>query len=95
MATRATCTTTPSTMTSTFARRRFGGASVMRRLCTGTTAIGFSYLSRYHDVLQAVLDTNTFSSAHGTTADGIGPEPVDMSMMIFMDPPEHTWHRRS
>jgi cytochrome P450 len=54
----------------------------------------FFALSRYDDVLRAVLDTQTFSSAHGTTADGIGPEPVNMSMMIFMDPPEHTWHRR-
>jgi cytochrome P450 len=54
----------------------------------------FFALSRYDDVLRAVLDTETFSSAHGTTADGIGPEPVNTSMMIFMDPPEHTWHRR-
>ena len=54
----------------------------------------FYALSRYDDVLRAVLDTNAFSSAHGTTADGIGPAPINMSMMIFMDPPEHTWHRR-
>jgi cytochrome P450 len=54
----------------------------------------FFALSRYDDVLRAMVDTNTFSSAHGTTADGIGPEPVNTSMMIFMDPPEHTWHRR-
>jgi cytochrome P450 len=54
----------------------------------------FFALSRYDDVLRAVLDTKTFSSAHGTTADGMSPEPVNMSMMIFMDPPEHTWHRR-
>ena len=42
----------------------------------------------------ALLDTATFSSAHGTTAEAMGPEPTPLRMMIFMDPPEHTWHRK-
>jgi cytochrome P450 len=57
----------------------------------------FFAVSRYDDVLRAVLDTDTFSSAHGTTIDMMGPGRLDqmgLKMMIFMDPPEHGWHRK-
>ena len=54
----------------------------------------FFAISRYDDVLRAILDTDTFSSAHGTTIDMMSPERIGMKMMIFMDPPEHSWHRK-
>lgn len=54
----------------------------------------FWALSRYDDVLEAILDTERFSSVHGTTLDMMGPDPFPIPMLIFMDPPEHTWHRK-
>ncbi len=56
----------------------------------------FFALSRYDDVLRAVLDTQTFSSTHSTSLDLMGPEvsPMSETMMIYMDPPEHSWHRK-
>jgi cytochrome P450 len=54
----------------------------------------FFALSRYDDVLRAVLDTETFSSAHGTVLEMMTPEADLLPMMIFMDPPEHSWHRK-
>ena len=54
----------------------------------------FFAISRYDDVLRAILDTDTFSSAHGTTVDMMAAEPFGMKIMIFMDPPEHSWHRK-
>jgi cytochrome P450 len=54
----------------------------------------FWALSRYDDVLDAILDTERFSSVHGTTLDMMGPDPFPISMLIFMDPPVHTWHRK-
>jgi cytochrome P450 len=53
----------------------------------------FWALSRFHDVLEASVDTETFSSAEGTVLDLMGklepPYP-----MIFRDPPEHTQLRK-
>ena len=49
----------------------------------------FYALSRFQDVMEASLDTATFSSAHGTVLDLMRPEPMDSPMMIFSDPPEH------
>ena len=37
-----------------------------------------------------MLDTTTFSSAHMTVLEMMGPEKQSGGMMIFMDPPEHT-----
>jgi cytochrome P450 len=54
----------------------------------------FFALSRYDDVLEAMIDARRFRSSHGTTIDSMGPEPVGFSIMIFMDPPAHTWHRK-
>ena len=50
----------------------------------------FFALSRFDDVLPAMLDTTTFSSAHMTVLEMMGPEKQSGGMMIFMDPPEHT-----
>jgi cytochrome P450 len=54
----------------------------------------FWALSRYDDVLETILDTERFSSVHGTTLDMMSPDPFPISMLIFMDPPEHSWHRK-
>jgi cytochrome P450 len=51
----------------------------------------FWALSRYADVEAAHRDPRTFSSAHGTVLEIMGPD--DMSgtgQLIFLDPPEHT-----
>jgi cytochrome P450 len=54
----------------------------------------FFALSRFDDVLPAMLDTSTFSSAHMTVLEMMGPEKNSGGMMIFMDPPEHTHLRK-
>jgi len=56
----------------------------------------FFALSRYDDVLRVVTDTDTFSSTHGTSLEMMTPDvsPMAATMMIFMDPPEHSWHRK-
>lgn len=48
----------------------------------------FYALSRFDDVLDASVDWETFSSAHGITLDMISPD-VSFPMMIMMDPPSH------
>lgn len=53
----------------------------------------FWAFSRYDDVEAAHRDPATFSSAHGTVLEFMGPNPLHTGMMIFMDPPEHTQHR--
>ena len=54
----------------------------------------FWALSRYDDVLPAMLDTETYSSASGTTIELLRTEMPKIPMMIFMDPPEQGWHRQ-
>jgi len=54
----------------------------------------FWALSRYEDVERAHKDPSTFSSAHGTVLERMGPETGQSRMMIFLDPPEHTMLRR-
>jgi cytochrome P450 len=50
---------------------------------------GFWTIARYADVVQASVDHARFSSAQGTTLEGVsGP------MIISMDPPEHTRLRK-
>ncbi len=48
----------------------------------------FFALSRFDDVLDASVDTETFSSAKGITLDMIGTEDIP-PIMIMMDPPNH------
>jgi cytochrome P450 len=52
--------------------------------------LDFYAITRFEDVLAATTDTETFSSAHTTTLEMMRPEPVDVPMMIWLDPPEHT-----
>jgi len=55
----------------------------------------FYALSRFADVLEASLDTETFSSEHGITLDVISDEPwPSPKAMIMMDPPDHTALRK-
>lgn len=55
----------------------------------------FYALSRFDDVLQASLDTETFSSEHGIILDGITDEAWPPPRpMIMMDPPDHTCMRK-
>lgn len=53
----------------------------------------FYALSRYDDVLAAMLDVETYSSAHGTTIELMKPERQEI-FMIWMDPPKHTHFRK-
>jgi cytochrome P450 len=50
----------------------------------------FVALSRYEDVERAHRDPKTFSSAHGTVLELMGPRPMTTGQMIFLDPPDHT-----
>jgi len=54
----------------------------------------FWALSRFQDVLDASVDTATYSSAYGTVLDMMQDEPGQSPMMIFQDPPEHTRLRK-
>ncbi len=54
----------------------------------------FWALSRFEDVDAAHRDPSVFSSAHGTVLEMMGEERFEGSMMIFLDPPEHTRLRR-
>lgn len=55
----------------------------------------FYALSRFDDVMEASLDTETFSSEHGVTLDGITTDPwASPKAMIMMDPPDHTAMRK-
>jgi cytochrome P450 len=54
----------------------------------------FYAVSRFADVDAFSRDPKTFCSSHGTVMEMIGPEPTEMEIMIFMDPPEHTRYRR-
>ena len=51
---------------------------------------GFYALSRYDDVLNGLLDAETFVSSHGILLEMITDEPYDIPMMIMMDAPAHT-----
>ena len=53
----------------------------------------FYALSRFVDVDAAHRDPKTFSSAHGTVLEIMGPDVIG-GMMIFTDPPDHTRLRR-
>ena len=50
----------------------------------------FWALSRFDDIEAAHRDPATYSSAHGTVLEMMTERPYPGSMMIFMDPPEHT-----
>jgi len=50
----------------------------------------FWVLSRFDDIEVAHKDTETYSSAHGTTIEMMTPEPMDTGLIIAIDPPRHT-----
>jgi cytochrome P450 len=50
----------------------------------------FWALSRFADIEAAHKDPTTFSSAHGTVLERMGPDASHSRMMIFLDPPEHS-----
>ncbi len=58
----------------------------------------FFALSRFDDVLAAHLDPTRFSSAHTTVLEmmsaEMGAHQLEHSLMIFMDPPQHTRYRK-
>ncbi len=54
----------------------------------------FYALSRYEDVLDGLLDAETFVSSHGIVLEMIGDQLYDIPMMIMMDPPGHTKLRK-
>jgi len=56
--------------------------------------LDFYAVSRFADVDAFSRDPKTFVSSHSTVLEMITADPVDMQMMIFMDPPEHTRYRR-
>jgi cytochrome P450 len=57
---------------------------------------GFWALSRYEDVEPAMKDCQTYSSARGITLDMYlaEPDPTQPTLIIMMDPPEHTVMRK-
>jgi cytochrome P450 len=54
----------------------------------------FYALTRYDDVLECLLDTDTYASRFGTTLDMMTEDEVAMPLFIFRDPPEHTLLRK-
>jgi cytochrome P450 len=56
--------------------------------------LGFYALSRYDDVLNGLLDHETFVSSHGITLEMIMDDPIGIPMMIMQDPPEHSRMRK-
>ena len=55
---------------------------------------GFYALSRYEHVLPAMLDTATFSSAHGIVLEEMTEDEFPVPLVIMMDPPRHTVLRK-
>lgn len=54
----------------------------------------FWALSLYDDVDAAHRDPETFSSAHGTVLELMSDTKLSPGLMLFMDPPDHTYLRR-
>jgi len=53
--------------------------------------LDFYAITRYDDVLAAMLDPATYISGHGVTIDGADR---GIGFLISTDQPEHTWYRR-
>ena len=54
----------------------------------------FYALSRYDDVLNGLLDVDTYLSSHGIVLEMITDDVWNIPMMIMMDPPAHTKLRK-
>lgn len=55
--------------------------------------LGFWALTRFDDVLAALVDSETYSSFHGTSLEFMDTPKPGSGLMIFMDPPQHTRYR--
>ena len=53
----------------------------------------FWALTRFEDVLAALVDSESFSSTHGTSLEFMDTPKPDSGLIIFMDPPRHTKYR--
>lgn len=58
---------------------------------------GFWAITKYDDVVRISLDSATFSSAQGTNIPDLPEDALRIiqMMMVNMDPPKHTQHRRT
>jgi cytochrome P450 len=55
--------------------------------------LDFWALTRFDDVLAALVDSETYSSTHGTSLEFMDTPKPDSGLIIFMDPPRHTKYR--
>jgi cytochrome P450 len=55
--------------------------------------LGFWALSRFDDVLAALVDSDTYSSLNGTSLEFMDEAKPDSGLIIYMDPPRHTRYR--
>jgi cytochrome P450 len=53
----------------------------------------FWALTRFDDVLAALVDSDTYSSVNGTSLEFMDTPKPDSGLIIFMDPPRHTRYR--
>ncbi len=53
----------------------------------------FWALSRFDDVLAALVDSETYSSVNGTSLEFMDAPKPDSGLIIYMDPPRHTRYR--
>ena len=58
--------------------------------CYHNADLGFWALSRYHDVLAALHDPDTYCSRYGITLE----QDSSLPMLLTTDPPDHTELRR-
>jgi len=54
---------------------------------------GFYALTRFDDVLAALVDSETYSSLNGTSLEFMDTPKPDSGLIIFMDPPRHSRYR--
>jgi cytochrome P450 len=54
---------------------------------------GFYALTRFDDVLSALVDSETYSSLNGTSLEFMDTPKPDSGLIIFMDPPRHSRYR--
>jgi cytochrome P450 len=55
--------------------------------------LGFWALTRFDDVLAALVDAETYSSLNGTSLEFMDEPKPDSGLIIYMDPPRHTRYR--
>jgi len=55
--------------------------------------LDFWALTRFDDVLAALVDSETYSSLNGTSLEFMDTPKPDSGLIIFMDPPRHTRYR--